>query len=224
MVDYDVILKDGSHKKYRDEMCFSDWYPCAEEVKKWIVFVRKEYTGHRIQCESYHHEVLLSYEEISEYIGLLQKMGFKVSMREAHNWPGVWAFESAGNSIPATLILLNSIRDIYEDHRDEIIKIFLRYAKEESDLSLWNRFILAHYTNEKWMGHGHTFMASYDLHELLSDDQFQAILNSEEEISSLRGYFPLRKTNTFVRLFYEVSHDASLDIVLKTYQSLKKED
>lgn len=186
-----VGTKPDPNYKYSPNACFSGLYGNVMSQKEIEVLVLKEYPTSYLASQKF------TSNQVYQYYNLLRDCEFVFSMEEGqrrikfvdeHVPTDCYIFniKVQANSRLVNLILLNAIRYLYETNFHMIVSAFLKLCYYDTDISTFNRFLLAHSLTHESHHSGHCLLqSSIDVKRYYSDKDFvNLILKAPSRIKS----------------------------------------
>lgn len=181
--NYDIVYKKDSEgfkdqdktgvARIRGGACFRQgWDDLRKKdygVESFVVYVLKDYS--KVDYTSDDNKMEFTAEEIYRYARYLRRMGFKfvvseTSIKYIKNDPDEKAHPCYAFTIPANKhsevgnkFLMTAIRYLYENPYQIVPRTFLRLAKQRSNISYWNLFIICNFS--AYIGDGHSIPSNY---------------------------------------------------------------
>lgn len=187
-----VGTKPDPNYKYSPNDCFSGLYGNVMSQKEIEVLVLKSYPT------NYEASQKFTPNQVYQYYNLLRDCEFVFSMEEGQRMVGlnmnpaklidcyIFNIKVQANSRLVNLILLNAIRYLYETNFHLIVSAFLKLCDYDTDISTFNRFLLAHSLTRESHHSVHCLLqSSIDVKRYYSDKDFvNLILKAPARIKS----------------------------------------
>lgn len=221
---------------YTPHACFSGMYGNIMGQNEVEVIVLKKYPG---GSDASMH---LSSEEVNTYYNLLRDCEFVFSLEEGTRLFSNTTREAAkevecyifnikvqANSRLVNLILLNAIRYLYENTYYKMVRDFIALCEYKTDISTFNRFLLAHSIVQESVHSGHCLLQSNsEVKRYYSDKDFvKLILQAPAELPKDKdGYTSVYYANYLLRsLTYKNAMTLQeMSAIKKELQAAKQEN
>lgn len=195
---------------YTPHACFSGMYGNVMSQTEVEVIVLKKYAS------NFTADMRLTSEEINKYYNLLRDCEFVFTLEEGTRKYSassikdqaketdcyIFNIKIQANSRLVNLIILNAIRYLYESDYYKMVKDFIELCEYPTDISIFNRFLLAHSIVRETVHSGHCLLQSNsEVKRYYSDKDFvKLILQAPAELpKDKEGYAPVYYANYLLR-------------------------
>lgn len=195
---------------YTPHACFSGMYSSVMSQREVEVIVLKNYAS------NFSANMRLTSEEVNTYYNLLRDCEFVFSLEEGTRkfTPSsikdqakatdcyIFNIKIQANSRLVNLIILNAIRYLYEADYYNMVRDFIELCTYPTDVSIFNRFLLAHSIVKESVHSGHCLLQSNsEVKRFYSDKDFvKLVLQAPAEMpKDKEGYTQVYYANHILR-------------------------